>query len=133
MGVSELRWLKQLEEENRRLKGLVADLTLDKHFAGGAAKKALKPARRRQLTHQIIEWFEVSRQRACGLMLRLGRSGIISSRRKEHVALKNAIERSGHRASALWLRSTYSKRCSNRAAGEGSRSTVASAVRLGDA
>ena len=30
MGVAELRRLKQLEEENRRLKGLVADLTLDK-------------------------------------------------------------------------------------------------------
>ena len=32
MGVSELRRLKQLEEENRRLKQLVADLTLDKHM-----------------------------------------------------------------------------------------------------
>jgi putative transposase len=32
MGVSELRRLKQLEDENRRLKGLVADLTLDKHI-----------------------------------------------------------------------------------------------------
>jgi len=32
MGVGELRRLKQLEEENRRLKGLVADLTLDKHI-----------------------------------------------------------------------------------------------------
>ena len=30
MGVSEIRRLKQLEEENGRLKGLVADLTLDK-------------------------------------------------------------------------------------------------------
>ena len=29
MGVSELMRLKQLEEENRRLKGLVADLTLE--------------------------------------------------------------------------------------------------------
>ncbi len=29
MGVSELRRLKQLEDENRRLKGLVADLSLD--------------------------------------------------------------------------------------------------------
>ena len=46
MGVSELMRLKQLEEENRRLKGLVADLTLEAYFAGGAAKKALKPARR---------------------------------------------------------------------------------------
>ena len=30
MGVSELRRMKELEEENRRLKGLVADLSLDK-------------------------------------------------------------------------------------------------------
>ena len=30
MGVAELRRLKQLEEENRRLKQLVADLSLDK-------------------------------------------------------------------------------------------------------
>jgi len=32
LGVSELRKLKQLEEENRKLKTLVADLTLDKHI-----------------------------------------------------------------------------------------------------
>jgi len=32
VGVSELRELRQLREENRRLKTLVADLTLDKHI-----------------------------------------------------------------------------------------------------
>jgi putative transposase len=32
MGVGELRRLKQLEEENRKLKQLVADLSLDKHI-----------------------------------------------------------------------------------------------------
>lgn len=32
MGVAELRRLKQLEEENRKLKQLVADLSLDKHI-----------------------------------------------------------------------------------------------------
>jgi len=32
MGVSELRRLKQLDDENRRLKRLVADLTLDKQM-----------------------------------------------------------------------------------------------------
>lgn len=32
LGVSELRRLRQLEEENARLKGMVADLTLDKHI-----------------------------------------------------------------------------------------------------
>jgi putative transposase len=30
LGISELRRLKQLEDENKRLKSLVADLTLDK-------------------------------------------------------------------------------------------------------
>lgn len=32
MGVAEVRRLRQLEEENRKLKKLVADLSLDKHI-----------------------------------------------------------------------------------------------------
>lgn len=32
LGVSELRRLRQLEEENHKLKQLVADLSLDKHI-----------------------------------------------------------------------------------------------------
>jgi len=32
LGLSELRRLKQLEEENKRLKHMVADLSLDKHM-----------------------------------------------------------------------------------------------------
>ena len=32
VGVSELRELRQLRDENRQLKTLVADLTLDKHI-----------------------------------------------------------------------------------------------------
>ena len=32
MGVAELRRLRQLEEENRKLKKIVADLLLDKHI-----------------------------------------------------------------------------------------------------
>jgi putative transposase len=32
MGVVEMRRVKQLEDENRQLKSLVADLTLDKHM-----------------------------------------------------------------------------------------------------
>jgi putative transposase len=32
LGVSELRELRQLREENRKLKTLVADLTLDQHI-----------------------------------------------------------------------------------------------------
>jgi putative transposase len=39
LGVSELRRLRQLEDENARLKRLVADLTLDKHMVAEALRK----------------------------------------------------------------------------------------------
>ena len=39
MGVTELRRLRQLEEENQRLKRLVADLSLDKEMLQEAIKK----------------------------------------------------------------------------------------------
>jgi putative transposase len=39
LGVSEVRRLRQLEDENARLKRLVADLTLDKHMLAEALRK----------------------------------------------------------------------------------------------
>jgi putative transposase len=39
MGVTEIRRLKQLEDENARLKGLVADLTLDKTMLQDVLKR----------------------------------------------------------------------------------------------
>ena len=40
MGVTELRRLRQLEEENQRLKRLVADLSLDKEMLQEVIKKS---------------------------------------------------------------------------------------------
>ena len=39
LGVTELRELRQLREENRKLKQVVADLMLDKHILNDALKK----------------------------------------------------------------------------------------------
>ena len=39
LGVSEVRRLRQLEDENARRKRLVADLTLDKHMLAEALRK----------------------------------------------------------------------------------------------
>lgn len=39
LGVAELRRLRQLEDENRQLKQLVADLTLDKHMLQAVLRK----------------------------------------------------------------------------------------------
>lgn len=41
MGVAELRRLRQLEEENLKLKQLVADLSLDKHILQEVLSKKL--------------------------------------------------------------------------------------------
>lgn len=41
MGVAELRRLRQLEDENRKLKRLVADLSLDKHILQEVLSKKL--------------------------------------------------------------------------------------------
>lgn len=41
LGVGELRRLKQLEDENRQLKQLVADLSLDKHILQDVMSKKL--------------------------------------------------------------------------------------------
>ena len=39
MGAAELRRVRQLEDENRRLKTVVADLTLDKHMLQEVLRK----------------------------------------------------------------------------------------------
>ena len=41
MGITELKKLRQLEEENQQLKKLVADLSLDKHMLQEVIKKKL--------------------------------------------------------------------------------------------
>ncbi|MFG7489654.1 MULTISPECIES: IS3-like element ISMex11 family transposase [Methylobacteriaceae] len=76
LGTGELRRLKQLEDENRKLKQLVADLSLDKHILQDVlGKKALTPARRRELVHQVQEAHGVSERRGCAA-LGVGRSGV---------------------------------------------------------
>ncbi|MEO7859951.1 MAG: transposase [Nitrospirales bacterium] len=68
LGVSELRRLRQVEEENSRLKRLVADLSLDKPMLSEALrKKSLRPARRRELAAWFHRTFQVSCLRACRL------------------------------------------------------------------
>ena len=60
VGTSELR---QLEEENARLKKLIADLSLDKHMLQEVLKKAIRPARRRELAWWLIEQYQISEHR----------------------------------------------------------------------
>ena len=54
MRVAELRRVRQLEDEDRRLKQVVADLTLDKQMLQEVLKTGLKPARRREVARQLL-------------------------------------------------------------------------------
>jgi len=68
MGVAELRRVKQLEEENRRLKQVVADLTLDKAMLQDMLQKGLRPARRREMARELVAAFRVPTRRACAVV-----------------------------------------------------------------
>jgi transposase-like protein len=63
---SEVKQLRQLEDENAKLKRIVADLTLDKAMLQDVLrKKALRPARRRKLVDEVRETWKVSVSKAC--------------------------------------------------------------------
>ena len=65
LGVSELRSLKQLEEENRRLKNTVADLSLYKEMLQEVLRqKVIKPAGRRQLADFLKTAYKISERNA---------------------------------------------------------------------
>lgn len=78
LGVSELRKLRQLEEENRQLKQLVADLGPGQTNATGRGpdadarlrvQKALRPALSKRLVLELTETYRVSVRRACQVVL----------------------------------------------------------------
>jgi hypothetical protein len=89
IGVSELRKLKLLEEENRRLQFLVADLTLGKHILQEDHRKTnLKPAVQRTLAYRIIESYEVSASWTCRLMKLHRRTLVYKSQAKQYPELR---------------------------------------------
>ncbi|WP_446741078.1 IS3 family transposase [Sphingomonas sp. ACRSK] len=76
LGVGELRRVKQLEDENRKLKQLVADLSLDKHILQDVlAKKPLTPGRRREIVAHVQASHGISERRSC-LALGVDRSSV---------------------------------------------------------
>ena len=69
MDVSDAQKLKGLEDENRRLKHLVADLSLDKEVLKAViSKKRLELAGMRKDVAFASERFQVSERRACKLL-----------------------------------------------------------------
>jgi len=87
-----MKRLKQLEEENQRLKRLVADLSLDKDMLRDVVrKKALKPARRRELIDYLRQVWQVSIRRACRVLKARRSTYHYKSRRPSQAALRKRI------------------------------------------
>ena len=63
---TEMRRLKQLEDENGKLRKVVADLSpRQRDAAGRAPPKALRPVRKRKLVDEMRGEWDVSIRRAC--------------------------------------------------------------------
>jgi len=88
-----MRCLRQLEEENAKLKRIVADLSLDKAMLQDVlSKKTLRPARKRELVDHIRSDWKVSARRACDT-LRVERSlYAYKSKRGDQASLKLKIK-----------------------------------------
>lgn len=103
MGVSELGRLKQLEDENQRLKKLVADLSLDKHILQEVLAKKSKACPLAGVG--TVAGSSLCREPTLGVQaglirtvdLQLSESGAGSER------TANALKRAGRSPCALWL------------------------------
>jgi len=67
MGISEQRELRQLKEENTKLKQIVADLILDRQILD-VIKKAPKPIQHKAFCHYLVDRYYASVRRGCRLM-----------------------------------------------------------------
>lgn len=65
MEASDIKKIKDLEDENRRLKQMFADLSLENRALKDVIEKALKPAFKRELVTHLITTFELSIRQAC--------------------------------------------------------------------
>ena len=100
LGVPELRELRQLREENRKLKQVVADLSLDRHILSEAVKKSGKPVLRRDAVRWARTAYRVSERRACRV-LGVARSTVRyrSVRRSDEILRRRLRELAGVRVS----------------------------------
>ena len=70
MSVSEAKKLKALEEENRRLRQLVANLAGQCGLEECSLKKLVKPAARRSVVGYMASQYEMSERHACSVVQR---------------------------------------------------------------
>ncbi|MDZ4066619.1 MAG: IS3 family transposase, partial [Tabrizicola sp.] len=89
---TEMKRLKQLEDENARLKKIVADLTLDREMLQDVIRrKNLKPGRMRELVRGMCTDWAVSIRTACGAIGFDRSTFLYQSRRTDQAAVAKRI------------------------------------------
>ncbi|MDA0652717.1 MAG: IS3 family transposase, partial [Proteobacteria bacterium] len=89
---SEMRRLRELEQENARLKRIVADLSLDKEMLQDVIKrKPLRPGRKRTLVDAMRSEWMISIRRACAVIQFDPKTYRYQSRRPGQAALEQRI------------------------------------------
>ncbi|PWB43133.1 MAG: IS3 family transposase [Rhodocyclales bacterium] len=93
LGPSELKRLRQLEEENGKLKRLVADLNLDKAMLQDVlSRKLLKPSRKRELVSDLMKRYGASLRQACAVVQMSRSVCLYRSRARDATALTMRIK-----------------------------------------
>ncbi|MCF2446928.1 IS3 family transposase [Dyadobacter sp. CY345] len=93
LGVPELRKLRQLEEENQKLKQLVADLSLDKQMLQDILKKKpLRPAQKRTLAASLMKNYQVAVIRACSVVCLQRSCWYYKPHRRDDAAIRHRIK-----------------------------------------
>ena len=126
--MSKLRRLRQLAEENSRLKRLVADLSLDKHMLSEALRKKSK-ARTPSRTGRLVSR-HLSGQLPAGLPLVAVWAGVVVSTkpREGSIRLADTYSRSRPGPSAIWVSTHLGAPASRRLAGESQAGTTALSI-----
>ena len=96
LGVSELRRLRQLEEENTRLKRLVADLSLDTHMLSEALRKKSDARTSPRAGRMVPRHVPVSCVRVCRLAPFSRAAWYRKNRAEDQTALRLRIRELAH-------------------------------------
>lgn len=82
--------MKELKEENRKLKQMYADLALDNRILRDVIEKNSIPEIKKQIAVEIVEEYELSIARACKLM-EIHRSYYYYQEKRDDTEVEEAI------------------------------------------
>lgn len=102
MNISQVHRLKELEEENRKLKQIYADLALDnKIMKDVIEKKVIVPEQKKEIVSELVEEYDIIVTRACLLMM-IHRSSFYYLAKKDDSEVVDALREASEFGDDFW-------------------------------